>query len=184
MPGLQFSQRIDLAIHGLWALARCFQGQHLVLLSEIARTQQVSTSYLAKVFQQLSHAGLITAMRGKRGGYVLARPPTAITVGDIVRAMDIDQPLYQCLARERCCEAVVDCLLLRVFAKAERRMHAVLDGVTLADLLMEFQHNRERMRWLPLSSTSAYGVPPGDTSVTTATSRPITHPKTIAPGGA
>jgi hypothetical protein len=57
MPGLQFSQRIDLAIHGLWALARCFQGQHLVLVSEIARTQHVSTSYLAKVFQQLSHAG-------------------------------------------------------------------------------------------------------------------------------
>jgi Rrf2 family nitric oxide-sensitive transcriptional repressor len=147
MPGLQFSQRIDLALHGLWALVR-LEKSRLVLVSEIARTQNVSTSYLAKVFQQLSCAGLITSVRGKRGGYALARPPEAITVGDVVRVMESGQPMYQCQARERCCDAVPDCLLLRLFAKAEQQMYAVLDEVTLADLLADFQHNRERMSWL------------------------------------
>jgi Rrf2 family protein len=147
MPGLQFSQSIDLALHGLWALVR-LEAPHLVLVSDIARTQNVSASYLAKVFQQLSRAGLITSVRGKHGGYALARPPSAITVGDVVRALEASQPMYQCLAQERCCDAVPDCLLLQVFAKAERQMYAALDEVTLADLLTDFLRNRERMVWL------------------------------------
>ena len=80
MPGLQFSQSTDLAIHGLWALALLETGR-FVLLSDIAHRQNVSESYLAKVFQRLTHAGITRAMRGKRGGYALARPPEAITIG-------------------------------------------------------------------------------------------------------
>lgn len=152
-----------MAIHGLWALAR-LEGQGFLLLSEIARTQNVSESYLSKVFQKLTHAGLMQAVRGKNGGYALARPAAAITVGDVVRAMEADQPMYQCLAQERCCEAVEDCLLLRVFAEAERQMYAVLDSVTLADLLADFLRGVERMSWLqayaPLISVSPPEVLP------------------------
>jgi DNA-binding IscR family transcriptional regulator len=57
--------------------------------------------------------------------------------------------MYQCLAEERCCEAVENCLLLHVFGEAERQMYAVLDGVTLADLLVESTRGAKRMRWLP-----------------------------------
>jgi len=161
MPGLRFSQSTDLAIHGLWALARLETGR-FVLLSDIARSQNVSESYLSKVFQRLTHAGLTRAMRGKRGGYALARPPTEITIGDVVRAIDPEPPMYQCLARERCCEAIENCLLLRVFAEAEQHMYAVLDGVTLADLLTDFLRGGVRMGWLQLdvTPTAAPATPP------------------------
>lgn len=152
MPGLRFSQSTDLAIHGLWALAHLEMGR-FVLLSDIAQRQNVSESYLAKVFQRLTHAGITRAMRGKRGGYALARLPEAITIGDVVRAMDPEPPMYQCLAQERCCEATQNCLLLHVFAEAEQHMYAVLDRVTLADLLSDFLHSRERMAWLQLYVT-------------------------------
>jgi Rrf2 family protein len=148
MLGLQFSQRTDLALHGLWALAH-LDGEDLTFLSEIVQPQNVSASYLSKVFQQLRRAGLVRAVRGKRGGYTLARPPQDITVGDVVRAMEGGlQPMYQCLAKERCCDAEADCLLLRLFAKAEQQMYAALDEATLADLLADFQRNRDRMSWL------------------------------------
>jgi Rrf2 family protein len=123
-------------------------------LSDIARRQNVSESYLSKVFQRLTHAGLTRAMRGKHGGYALARPPDEITVGDVVRAIDPEPPMYQCLAQERCCEATQNCLLLRVFAAAEQQMYAVLDRVTLADLLSDFLRGRERMGWVQLDVTS------------------------------
>ncbi|MDZ7378763.1 MAG: Rrf2 family transcriptional regulator [candidate division KSB1 bacterium] len=156
MPGLRFSQSTDLAIHGLWALAYLETGR-FILLSELAQRQHVSESYLSKVFQRLTHAGLTRAMRGKRGGYALARPPDAITVGDVVRAMDPERPMYQCLARERCCEATTTCLLLRTFAEAEKQMYAVLDRITLADLLNDFLRGREHMAWLQFD-----GVPTRD----------------------
>lgn len=147
MPGLRLSQSTDMAIHGLWALAH-LEGERSLLLSEIARAQNLSESYLSKVFQKLTHAGLIHATRGKYGGYTLARPAEAITVGDVVRAIEAEAPLYQCLARERCCNALENCLLLRVFAEAERQMFAVLDGVSLADLKADFLRDSERMSWL------------------------------------
>lgn len=163
MPGRRFSQSTDMAIHGVWALAS-LEGRRFLLLSEIARTQKVSESYLSKVFQKLTRAGLIQAVRGKRGGYALARPPTTITVGDVVRAMEVDQLMYQCLAQTRCCEAMEDCLLLRVFADAERQMYAVLDAVTLADLRADFLRGVERMSWLqpygPLAAVSPTGSCP------------------------
>ncbi len=155
MPGLRFSQSTDMAIHGLWALAH-LQGRRFLLLSEIAHSQNVSESYLSKVFQKLTRAGLVHAVRGKKGGYALARLPEAITVGDVVRAMEeADQPMYRCLAQERCCEATEDCLLLRTFGEAERQMYAILDSVTLADLMTDFLHKTERMSWLPMPSAAA-----------------------------
>ncbi|MBM3222469.1 MAG: Rrf2 family transcriptional regulator [Candidatus Tectomicrobia bacterium] len=166
MPGLRFSQSTDLAIHGLWALARLESG-HFLLLSDIARRQNVSESYLSKVFQRLTRAGLTRAMRGKKGGYTLARSPADITVGDVVRAMDPEPPMYQCMAQERCCEALESCLLLRIFAEAEQRMYAVLDQVTLADLLTDFLRGKERMGWIhfdvpaaPLPASLTHTVPP------------------------
>jgi Rrf2 family nitric oxide-sensitive transcriptional repressor len=154
MPGLQFSQSTDLAIHGLWALA-CLETGRFILLSDIASRQHVSESYLSKVFQRLTRAGFTRAMRGKRGGYTLARPPAEISVGDVVRAMAPEPPMYQCLAQERCCEAIENCLLLRVFAEAEQHMYAVLDRVTLADLLTDFLRSEKRMGWIQLDMTSA-----------------------------
>lgn len=147
MPGTRFSQSTDMAIHGVWALA-CLEEPRSLLLSDIARTQNVSESYLSKVFQKLTHAGLIQAVRGKNGGYSLARPPASITVGDVVRAIEAEPPMYQCLAEERCCEAVENCLLLHLFGEAERQMFAVLDSVTLADLLAESMRGATQMRWL------------------------------------
>jgi len=154
MPGLQFSQSTDLAIHGLWALA-CLETGRFILLGDIASRQHVSESYLSKVFQKLTRAGLTRAMRGKRGGYTLARPPAEISVGDVVRAMEPDPPMYQCLAQERCCEAIENCLLLRIFAEAEQHMYAVLDRVTLADLLSDFLRSEKRMGWIHFNMTSA-----------------------------
>lgn len=152
MPGLQFSQGTDLAIHGLWALARLETGR-FVFLSDIARQQHVSESYLSKVFQRLTRAGLTRAMRGKRGGYALARAPEHITIGDVVRAMTPEPSMYNCLAQERCCHAKQTCLLLRVFAEAEQHMYTVLDQVSLADLIADFLQGRERMGWLQLDMT-------------------------------
>jgi Rrf2 family protein len=154
MPGLQFSQSTDLAIHGLWALA-CLETGRFILLSDIASRQHVSESYLSKVFQRLTRAGLTRAMRGKRGGYTLARAPAEISVGDVVRATAPEPPMYQCLAQERCCEAIENCLLLRVFAEAEQHMYAVLDRITLADLLTDFLRSEKRMGWVQLNMTSA-----------------------------
>src|SRR5262249_54863373 len=54
---------------------------------DIARRQEVPLRYLEQIFQELRRANLVEAKRGPRGGYFLARAPEAITLGDVVRAV-------------------------------------------------------------------------------------------------
>jgi Rrf2 family nitric oxide-sensitive transcriptional repressor len=123
MPGLQFSQSTDLAIHGLWALA-CLETGRFILLSDIASRQHVSESYLSKVFQRLTRAGLTRAMRGKRGGYTLARPPVEISVGDVVRAMAPEPPCISAWLKSVVVRHRELCTVASL--QAEQHMYAVL----------------------------------------------------------
>ena len=105
------------------------------MISEMAEAQSVSESYLAKIFQRLSRKGLVKSTRGKRGGFALARKPGEISLADIVRAVEADEPLYDCMDVGRGCRSRTDCLLRDVFSRAEQRMFEELEGTSLADLM-------------------------------------------------
>lgn len=130
---MKFSKSTELAIHGLWLLANKRPG--LLLISEMAEAQSVSESYLAKIFQKLARKGLVRSTRGKRGGFTLALEPGEISVADIVRAVEAEEPLYDCMDTGRGCRSRTDCLLRDVFDRAERRMFTALEETSLADLM-------------------------------------------------
>jgi Rrf2 family protein len=130
---MKFSKSTELAIHGLWLLANKRPG--LLLVSEMADAQNVSESYLAKIFQRLARKGLVRSTRGKRGGFTLAREPGEISVADVVRAVEAEEPLYDCMDLGRGCKGRNSCLLRDVFEKAERQMYTALEQTSLADLM-------------------------------------------------
>src|SRR5437879_13208701 len=65
---------------------------------DIARRQDVPLRYLEQIFQELRRAHLVSAKRGPRGGYFLARAPGEITLGDVVRA--VQGPIHLCAPSE------------------------------------------------------------------------------------
>jgi Rrf2 family nitric oxide-sensitive transcriptional repressor len=142
---MKFSKSTELAIHGLWLLAN--RRPELLLVSEMADAQNVSESYLAKIFQKLARKGLVRSTRGKRGGFTLAREPGEISVADVVRAVEAEEPLYDCMDTGRGCRSRTHCLLRDVFGKAERRMYTVLQDTSLADL-MSCGNGDDRAPWM------------------------------------
>src|SRR5438046_368345 len=104
--------------------------KHDFSVEEIAGAQKVSSSYLAKTFQQLVKAGLLRSHRGAKGGYFLNRRPGEITLLDIALVFEGSSPLYECNANIKCCELGPKCLILSTFHEAERRMQDVLRGVS------------------------------------------------------
>jgi Rrf2 family protein len=142
---MKFSKSTELAIHGLWLLAN--KRPELLLISEMAEAQSVSESYLAKIFQKLARKGLVRSTRGKRGGFTLARDPGEISVADIVRAVEAQEPLYDCMDENRECRGRANCLLRKVFNRAERRMFTALEETSLADL-MKFADGDARAPWM------------------------------------
>src|SRR3954453_7757343 len=63
---------------------------------QIAKATQVPSGYLSKVMQSLGRGGLVTAQRGKHGGFLLARPPHEITVLEVVNVLDPIQRIRAC----------------------------------------------------------------------------------------
>ena len=142
---MKLSKSTELAIDGLYQLAVTRPRQ--LLVSEMAGAQQVSTSYLAKVFQRMARSGLVNSTRGKRGGFTLARSPKSISIADVVRAIEADEPIYDCLHDRRGCKGNSDCMLRDAFFEVEKVMYTMLEKTSLADLLVGSEVP-ERSKWL------------------------------------
>ena len=142
---MKFSRSTELAIHGLWMLAR--KRPELLLISEMVEAQGASQSYLAKVFQRMARSGLVNSTRGKRGGFTLARSPKSISIADVVRAIEADEPIYDCLHDRRGCKGNSDCMLRDAFFEVEKVMYTMLEKTSLADLLVGSEVP-ERSKWL------------------------------------
>lgn len=101
---------------------------------EMAEAHHVSLNHLDKVVNRLSSAGLVETTRGRGGGVQLSRDPSTITVGEIMRAMESDFAVVECLGPARYCRVAGVCGARSVFARALDAYFAVLDDSTLEDI--------------------------------------------------
>ncbi|MFQ6617329.1 MAG: RrF2 family transcriptional regulator [Fidelibacterota bacterium] len=136
---MEFSSRSEHAIHGLCYLSKK-PGSVPTYVSEIARNQKVSESYLAKIFQSLSKRGIVTSYRGIRGGYSLSRNPEKITLKEIVQAVEGESNIFSCSAVKRSCKIEDECIIKLTFQSAEEKMYNVLDKTTLQDIIDELNY--------------------------------------------
>ena len=91
----------------------------------------VSGKYLEKIMRMLSARGIITANRGASGGYYLAKPPSEIKIGEIVRALEDDMQIIGCVSKDgKCC-----CPSQAVWKRLYDGINDVLDSMTLQQML-------------------------------------------------
>ena len=108
----------------------------LATIGEIASSYGISRTHLMKVAHQLGVKGYVSTARGRQGGLRLGRSPKAITVGEIVRAMEPDLALVPCFEPVCAdCAILPACVLKRALHEARAVFFDVLDGYTLADLV-------------------------------------------------
>jgi Rrf2 family protein len=145
---MQFSTGIEYAIHGLVYLT-ANRSDSAVLVGDIAKAIKVPESYLRKVFQVLVRAGLVSSQRGARGGFVLARDPSRITLKHVVEGMDGSLPLYTCMKVRRKCSALEPCPVSAAFEQAQQKMAEVLDATNLETLAAGI--SRKTASWLKVT---------------------------------
>jgi Rrf2 family nitric oxide-sensitive transcriptional repressor len=141
----------------------------LVTVGETAKAYGISRTHLMKVVNALTRAGYIKGVRGRSGGFTLAKPPESINLGDVVRATESDFALVECFAPGSQCIITNCCRLPQVLNEALNAFIATLDRYTLADLMLPKQDfiaaprpvNGTRGPHLP-ASAAAERFPPGD----------------------
>jgi Rrf2 family nitric oxide-sensitive transcriptional repressor len=106
-------------------------------IREIAQSYGISRNHLMKVAHELGRIGVIAPQRGRGGGLALARAPEEINVGDVVRQMEESLAVVECFKGEdNTCPIAGLCRLERALGRALQAFLAVLDDLTLADLLI------------------------------------------------
>lgn len=122
---------IDVAMYGA---AEGAKGP--VTLAAVSDRQKISLSYLEQLFGKLRRAGLVESVRGPGGGYNLARPPSEVSVADIILAVDESIDQTQCGGRENCKDDR-RCMTHELWAALNAHIFAFLRSVTLAHLVAE-----------------------------------------------
>lgn len=109
-------------------------GDRLVTIEETARTYRISRTHLMKVVNLLTKAGYLRSVRGRAGGFMLARRPEEINLGAVLRATEPDFALVECFVTGNRCVITQQCRLPHVLNQALGSFVATLDRYSLADL--------------------------------------------------
>jgi Rrf2 family transcriptional regulator, nitric oxide-sensitive transcriptional repressor len=113
------------------------QGDRRITIEETANVYGISRAHLMKVVNQLTTSGFLTAVRGRSGGLILARPPEKIRLGDVIRVTEPDFALVECFGSDNHCAITPRCKLRSVLGEARSGFLATLDQYTLADIALK-----------------------------------------------
>ena len=113
-------------------------GRPLLSLSELSKKEQIPAAFLEQILFQLRAAGYVASVRGKRGGYSLARPMDAVRFGEIIRLIDGPLAPIRCVSQvdyARCtCPDEAHCGLRMLMLDVRNAIAGILDKYTLADV--------------------------------------------------
>jgi len=107
-----------------------------VTLAGIAERQNISLSYLEQLFGKLRRSALVSSTRGPGGGYTLAKPVEAISVADIICAVDETLDATNCGGKGNCHDDH-PCMTHQLWTTLNERMLEYLKSVSLAELVMQ-----------------------------------------------
>jgi Rrf2 family protein len=137
------SKKAKYALRALYYLSR-EHGKGPVLIASIAQVEQIPRKFLEAILLQLRGRGVLDSKKGKGGGYVLARPPDKITLGEVIRIIDGPLAPLPCASETayRKCDECVDekrCGTRLFMRQVRDAMAAILDHTTLADVCRTVQ---------------------------------------------
>ena len=154
---MQLGKGVEWCTHICGMLALVPEGKGLSA-EALADFFEVPSAYLAKQMQLLRRAGIVASVRGKGGGYRLARGVVAITLLDIVLAIEGPMPAFRCseirqngpcgLTRKEC---KAPCEIASAFAEAEKVYREALRAKTLAAINMEAAANGKPEHFLEVA---------------------------------
>ncbi|GAX91201.1 AsnC family transcriptional regulator [Effusibacillus lacus] len=126
--------------YGLIAMAYLAQRETdgPIPIRTIATAEQIPDQFLEQILFAMRKAGLVTAVRGPRGGYTLSRPSDQITAGEVIKALEGPIAPVDCLHAEvddECCNKSETCTTKFVWEKLRDTMVSVLDNITLREIV-------------------------------------------------
>ena len=136
---MKLSTRTRYGIRAVLALAESY-GKEPVQLKHIAAQQQISVKYLEQLMTMLKSAGIVSSVRGSKGGYILARPPNKITLSDCFNSLEGAVITVECVKNGNYCSRADNCAAREVWAEIDTAVRTILQSTTLKDVVSRTRH--------------------------------------------
>lgn len=134
---LKLSKMTDYATVILSELAK--DRSRVLGAQEVAELSGIALPTVSKILKILTRAGVLTSLRGAKGGYLLAREPDRITVATIIAALEGPIALTECSASHKGCDQASGCTIQGNWHLINQRIAQALESVTLADMILPFK---------------------------------------------
>jgi Rrf2 family protein len=137
---MKISKRGEYALRALIDFGIAYElGRPLLKVSELVEKERLPVKFLEQILSQLRYAGYIETKRGKSGGYLLAKPPREISLGQVIRLIDGPLAPIACVsvtAYERCtCPDEAHCGLRMLMLDVRNAIARILDRYVLGDIV-------------------------------------------------
>ena len=131
---MMFSTKGRYALRAMIDIAEHNKGEYITL-KEVANRQEISEKYLESILPVLAKNGFLDGLRGKGGGYKLARPPQTYTVGSILKLLEGNFAPVSCLEKTpNRCKRAKKCRTLPMWQQFHLMVDKYFEGITIADL--------------------------------------------------
>lgn len=130
---VRISKLTDYAIVILSRMAR--DPAHIHAATELARESGIALPTVSKVLKQLAARHVVQSLRGAKGGYRLALPPEALTLAQLIDALEGPIAITECSSTSDRCEQTASCSVRGHWNTINRAVRAALESITLADMV-------------------------------------------------
>ncbi|MDD5584626.1 MAG: Rrf2 family transcriptional regulator [Candidatus Omnitrophica bacterium] len=126
---------LDLALH---------YGSGVVTIHELAKEADIPIKFLEQVLLELKRGGFVESKRGKVGGYFLAKHPSQIKIGDIIRFVDGPIEPITCVEKNYCgCRDIYKCAFRPIWQNVSEAISSIVDNTTFEDLANRIREKQE-----------------------------------------
>jgi Rrf2 family protein len=136
---MKVSAKTEYASIAVLELAQSFHTREPVRIRDIADRHGIPSRFLVQILLQLKGVGIVQSSRGAGGGYQLARPPDEITLGDVIGAIEGQEPISSSTNKN----SPITRVLLRAWREVDRKKQDMLRRITLADLVANLKGETE-----------------------------------------
>ena len=135
---MKITYRGDYALKAILDLAIHYE--EIVTIHDLASRADIPLKFLEQILLDLKRAGFVESRRGKVGGYLLARPPAQIKVGDVIRFIDGPIEPIDCLAKDYSgCHDIYKCAFRKVWQQVAEATAKIVDGLTFEGIIRKMK---------------------------------------------
>ncbi len=131
---MKISTKIRYGTRAVLELASHY-GEGPIELREIAEKEDIPLKYLEQVIIPIRTAGYVKSVRGSKGGYILAKPPSKIYLSELIEILNGPVELVECINNSNACPKAPHCVTRDIWKEVSEAIYHIFRSVTLEDMV-------------------------------------------------